>query len=166
MGVCKGISVSFSFFFGYAPGEEDFWRVLFVYIVTMYRALINDAFNDKNSHPIAFGRMSHRLESDDPPIEYQLRDTKRHLRTTNGKEYRRVGSLEVVNFAVYEHARRQGHCTQFLRAIEECAHDQKKIVYVESVLSDVLVDILKKRGYYANGESGSFICDPCGLLLE
>jgi hypothetical protein len=76
-------------------------------------------------------------------VQSAFHRTKRYLLKLGGL----VSTLEISRVMVEEEYRERGYFGRFLCAFEKIATDEKRHVYVESVLNDFMVDMLLKRGY-------------------
>lgn len=61
-------------------------------------------------------------------------------------------TIDIGNVSVNEEHQKQGVFRKFLEGVERLAHRFDKTVYIESVLSQVLIDKLPSYGYTSNQE--------------
>lgn len=92
----------------------------------------------------------------DDSLNAYLRVTKRYI---DGEH---ANTLEVANVAVDEDVQGKGIFKKFLEIIEHLAKKYNRLVYIESVLNDFLIDKLPTYGYkqLPNSEPPTFIKQP------
>lgn len=76
-------------------------------------------------------------------IQSAFHRTKRYLIKLGGL----VSTLEISRIMVEDEYQQRGYFTRFLNAFEKIAAEEKRHVYIESVLNDFMIDMLLKRGY-------------------
>jgi predicted N-acetyltransferase YhbS len=70
-------------------------------------------------------------------------------------------TIDIGNVSVYEEHQKKGVFKDFLSSVEEMAHRFDRTVYIESVLSPVLLEKLPQYGYTSNQqECPSFYKTP------
>lgn len=92
----------------------------------------------------------------DDSLNAYLRVTKRYI---NGEQ---VNTLEIANVTVDEDMQGRGVFKKFLEIIEHLGKKYDRLVYIESVLNDFLIDKLPTYGYkpLPNVEPPTFIKQP------